>query len=278
MRLSSTKKTWPRQPAAWSASSSARTCGADLTRGWWPNFAVTSQILAVERTAARELQRHRAVAGQLGEIPARHGRGAHVGKGRARVEAARAAGGEIAQKIGQRQLGLVEHEVIDGGKVGVGAGEKRPAGDDGSPGGVAAGDDLLRGGALRDHGADTHDVRPGEVAVRERAHVEIDQTQRPVAWQHRRDREEAERRERGALADEFQGVLETPERVGEFGVEQEGAHRRKIARTGSPATPHPNQDLASARKEMRRESCPGTATRLMRRRENAASGRKKARA
>ena len=181
--------------------------------------------VAVKRAAARVLHAHRCVAPQLHQLPERSRSLAQVREFRGRVDVPRDAAREVVQKPGQCGLGFVEHEMVDVREPGLLDGEQRSACHDRLAGGAAARDELRRRVALRDHCADQHDVRPREILLPERTHVHINQAFLPFRGEHRGDGEEAQRGQRGAFADEFQGVLETPECVRELRVEQQGFHR-----------------------------------------------------
>ena len=77
---------------------------------------------------------------------------------------------------------------------------------------------------LHGHAADEHVVGPRQILIGERAHVEIDQALVPLGGQHGRNGQQAQRRRDGFLAHELERVLETPERVGELGIDQQDIH------------------------------------------------------
>ena len=77
---------------------------------------------------------------------------------------------------------------------------------------------------LGNHRADEHDLGPGQIPLTQLPHVYIHQPLHPGLRQHRGHGQQAQRRQRGALVDELQGMLETPERVRKLGVHQENLH------------------------------------------------------
>ena len=92
-------------------------------------------------------------------------------------------------------------------------GEQRPARHDRLAGRAATGDEFVRRVSLSNHPADEHEVGPRQVLLAQFPHVHIHQTLPPLLRQHCGHGEQSQRRQRSFLADEFQGVLETPERV-----------------------------------------------------------------
>jgi len=184
--------------------------------------------LAVERAAPRVLDARRGVPPQVGEFPQGRGRVAEVGELIGRVEPLRPAAGQVGEEPGQGHLGLVEHEMVHLRERLVLGREERAAGDHLHARLLAAGDDAPGGLTLDDHRADEGVVGPGQVAVPKFRDVEIGQPLAPFFGQHGRDREESERRQRGALVDKLQRVLETPESVGEFGRYQENIHASSL--------------------------------------------------
>jgi hypothetical protein len=176
--------------------------------------------IAVEGAAARILHAHRGVGAMIDQGPPRKRRLRQLGQTTRGVEMPGASPREVFEEGRESRLRLVEHEVIDLGKAIRLDREERSAGDDRLAGRPTARDQLHRGVPLRDHRAHEHDLRPRQILFPERAHVDIHQSRLPILREHPRDRQEAERRQRGALADELHGMLETPERVGKSWIQQ----------------------------------------------------------
>jgi len=97
-------------------------------------------------------------------------------------------------------------------------GEQWPAGYDRLARCSATRDQLVRGVPLSNHSANEDDIRPGQIYVAQFSDVDIHEAFRPILRQHRRHGEQPQRRQRSFLADEFQRVLETPERIRKFRV------------------------------------------------------------
>ena len=108
--------------------------------------------------------------------------------------------------------------MVNFGKLLVAQGEQRPARHDRLARGAATRDQFVRRVLLGDHPADEHDIRPGQVLFAQLPHVDIHEPLRPILRQHRGHGQQTQGRQRSFLADEFQRVLETPERVREFRV------------------------------------------------------------
>ena len=79
-------------------------------------------------TAARELDAHGVIVPQVGQLPAGHGCLADIGELAGCVDALRVSGGQVGQEGRQRDLGLIEHEVVDLGELLVLAGKQRSTG------------------------------------------------------------------------------------------------------------------------------------------------------
>ena len=114
--------------------------------------------------------------------------------------------------------------MVNARKLRVFAGEQGPAGDDGLPGRATARDQRLRRAPLHDHRADEHQIRPVEIPVPQLAGIQVHQALFPRRRKHRRHRQQSQRGQRRPLADEFQRVLETPERIRKFRIEQQDSH------------------------------------------------------
>ena len=82
----------------------------------------------------------------------------------------------------------------------------------------------MEGGALHEHAGEHHHVRPGEVLVRERLHIEIHQPAGPVLREEGRNGDQAEWREKAPAAGEAQGILPAPVGVGKLGVYEKRTH------------------------------------------------------
>ncbi|MCK7517400.1 MAG: hypothetical protein MZV64_06595 [Ignavibacteriales bacterium] len=80
---------------------------------------------------------------------------------------------------------------------------------------------------LGDHRADEHEIRPGQILVAQLPHVHVHQALRPRLPAASRPRSAGPSGGSEArLADEFQGVLETPESVRKARIEQQNLHIR----------------------------------------------------
>ncbi len=112
----------------------------------------------------------------------------------------------------------------DLGEIRMAGGEERATGDDGPAERSAACRDLVRRILVHDHAAQEHIIRPANVGVAERLHVEIHQAQLPTRRQHRRDRQQAERRKRGFLRDEPKHVMKAPEALRAARIDQKNVH------------------------------------------------------
>jgi len=110
--------------------------------------------------------------------------------------------------------------VIDLLKALVLGGKERPPGDDPEAGLLATGDEVLGRIALHVHGADHDHIGPRQVFRSQVAHVGVDQALLPRLWQHGGDSQQAQGLVSGFFADKAQGVLETPKRIRELGVNQ----------------------------------------------------------
>ncbi len=121
--------------------------------------------------------------------------------------------------------------------------EQRPSGDDRETGALAAFDHLASGGLLHGHAPHQGQVRPAQVPVRHGLEVQVDQPETPRLGKERGDGQQSERGEERVPVREREGVLEAPERVGEFRIEEERVHgegtaaRRSGSRAGSRASP-----------------------------------------
>ncbi len=108
--------------------------------------------------------------------------------------------------------------MVNCGKLLVPESEQRPARHDRLSRSVATRDQLVRRVPLGNHPADKHNIRPGQIFCAQFPHVDIHEVFRPIFREHRRYGEQTQRRQRCFLADEFQRMLKTPERVREFRV------------------------------------------------------------
>jgi hypothetical protein len=180
--------------------------------------------LAVIGAAARELDVHRTVAVEIEQVPAR-GRGLlDVREGVGGVDAFELAVFQVGEEERQGDLGLTQDQVVDGGKLVRFAGEKRSTGDDRNAEGIAARDDVLGGFLLDDHTSEKDIVSPEEVVVGELGNVHVDQLEIPVLREQGGDGQKTERRCARLFADELESVLEAPERVRKFRVDQQYLH------------------------------------------------------
>jgi hypothetical protein len=111
------------------------------------------------------------------------------------------------------------------GKLFVAQGEERAAGDDPFAGRATAGDQFMRGFLLGDHATDEHGIGPGQIGGAQLSDVHIHESFRPFRRQQCGNGQQTQGREGGFFADELERVFETPKRVRELWVEQQGLHR-----------------------------------------------------
>ena len=64
---------------------------------------------------------------------------------------------------------------------------------------------------MHDHGAEHHIIRPAQVIVGQRFHVQVHQLEAPLGGQQRRHRQQSEGWKSCAFRDETQYMLEAPE-------------------------------------------------------------------
>src|SRR5271166_3714706 len=98
--------------------------------------------LTIKRAAARKLDAHRSVAPHVRQLPQRRWRLADVRELRRRIYAACSGAREVAQKLRQRHLCLIQHEMVNFGKLLVLEGEQRSARHDSLPRCAATPDQL----------------------------------------------------------------------------------------------------------------------------------------
>jgi hypothetical protein len=77
---------------------------------------------------------------------------------------------------------------------------------------------------LHGHASDKRAISPRQVVFSELGHIHINEFLRPFSRQHRRYGQKAQRRQGRLLANEFEGMLETPEGVRKLRVDQENFH------------------------------------------------------
>ena len=94
-----------------------------------------------------------------------------------------------------------------------------------APARVGARDDVAERALLHHHGRGEDQVGPVQVAILERRDVHVHQPELVVRGEHRRHREQAERRHRGPLADQLEGVLEAPVGRRELRIDQQDLGR-----------------------------------------------------
>ena len=120
---------------------------------------------------------------------------------------------QAATKVADDRLDLAEHAEV-GALVDLGPRGRIGAADDhGHARGAAALDHLDRAVGLRQHAARHHHVGRGDLGVGKFIAIEVDEPKAPVLRQHRRDRQQAERRRRCPRAGDLAGVLQGPERI-----------------------------------------------------------------
>ena len=181
--------------------------------------------LTVVRAAARVLDIHRGVLAAVDQLP--HGQ---RGRGQIRpligcVQVFRLTAPEVIEKQRQRDLRLVQDEVVHTVEFLMPGGEQRSAGDDLRPHLIAARDDRPGGFRLDGHPAEEDVVGPPEILGGERGQIEIDQPLLPFNREQRGNGQQPQRRLPGLLGDEPKGVLEGPECVRIFGTDEKDIHR-----------------------------------------------------
>ena len=128
--------------------------------------------------------------------------------------------GKIFQKGRQRDLRLVEREMVDLlGAFLTGCKQRATRHDPGSEF-PASGDDPVHGFLVNPHGADEHVVGPFDVLVAQRLDPHIHQFLLPQRGKHRRHRQQAQGRQQGLFGDDPQRMLEAPECLRTFRANQ----------------------------------------------------------
>jgi hypothetical protein len=224
MKLSSTKNTdpspaEPRQPIQL----------GDHLRGGLGAGPMSEQggdvaELAVERATARELNAHARVAPQVGQFPHGRRRVVEVGHSVRRIHAPGQPRSKSRRNSGSVASASFSTKVVNLGKLLVFECEQRAARHDRFARGAATRDRLMR--RLRWAIMPLTNTRSAQARSprAQPAHVHVHQAFAPGLRQHPGHGQQAQRRQRGALADELQGVLEAPERVRELRVEQQHIH------------------------------------------------------
>ncbi len=167
--------------------------------------------LAVVRATPARLHRHGRVGAHVDQVPARPRGQGEVGKAAGLVERLDAVRLHVGHEVAGEFLGLPHHDMVHAEGVRGLGGEQRPAADDGLARGMNALHQRGHGVPVDQHRADQHVVGPADVVVREIAGVGVDEAQIPLRRQHPGNGEQTQRRIRGALAHEPQGVTQGPE-------------------------------------------------------------------
>ena len=112
-------------------------------------------------------------------------------------------------------------------------GARRTSDDRPAPQPSCSRQDVVHRRLLHQHAAGEHDVRPAQVFRPKRLHVLVDESQLPALRQQRCDRNQSERRQRGALRDERQTVLKSPVRRRKGRVDEEDTHALERCMAGA---------------------------------------------
>src|SRR5713226_3539717 len=183
--------------------------------------------LAVERAAAGELDPDVEIPPQLQQVESRGRALGDVGLVFGAIDSVRGSSLEVAEELRDRQLPLIEHQVIRGGvNVRLACGILAADGDALATG-VTEVDESQEAALLRDHAAGHDKVRPLQKPRIHLADVEIEEPDLPLLGQECRDRDEAEWGRRIPSAEELADFAVVP--VAEFrearGNEQAARHR-----------------------------------------------------
>src|SRR3989454_124996 len=186
----------------------------DLLRGFRPGLPAVElddvTELAVERAAAGELDPDVQVLPELQQVEARRRALGPVGLLLGAVDPVRGSGFQVGEKLRDRHFSFIEHQVI---RVGVGlrlAGGILAADDDPLPVRVTELDEREEVPLLRDHAASHDDVGPVEQRRIHLSHVEIEEPDRPLLGQERRDRDQTERGRRISSSEELADLAVVP--------------------------------------------------------------------
>jgi hypothetical protein len=157
---------------------------------------------------------------EIDQVPARRwhtGNVRPVGSGVPRFEGARA---HVGDQLRHDILGFAQHKMLNRREGLVPGREERTAGDERFAKGGAPRDDFLHGLLMDNHRAEHDIIGPAQIAVFEALEVQVHQLELPIGGQHGSDGEQTERRESRALGDTAQDMLETPERVWAWRIDQ----------------------------------------------------------
>src|SRR2546425_1456437 len=186
----------------------------DLVRGFRAGLPAVElddvTELAVERAAAGKLDPDVQVLPELQKVEARRRALGHVGLLLGAVDPVRGSGFQVGEKLRDRHFSFIEHQVI---RVGVDlrlAGGVLAADDDPLPVRVTELDEREEVPLLRDHAASHDDVGPVEQRRIHLSHVEIEEPDRPLLGQERRDRDQTERGRRISSSEELADLAVVP--------------------------------------------------------------------
>jgi hypothetical protein len=185
--------------------------------------------LATERAAATPLHADGVVGLDVEQVVA--GRGNLFEVGALRAHESSGQGGAVAEQSlaqGSNQiLGLADHDGIHVRGNGVGRGRcVRTTRDNGFAHGPGPCRHFQHGRPLHQHAGQENDIGPCQILVLQRPHVHVAKADFPVPRKHGRHREQAERRQDRALADELERSLVSPVGLGKHGRDTQNLHAR----------------------------------------------------
>jgi hypothetical protein len=228
MKLSSTKKMLPRQPAAVKAVQFREHLPGRLHAHPMAEKRGHVAKIAVERTSPGELNAHGRILFHARQAPVGNRGPIQAAETRGPVDALERARLQVRKKMRQREFGLVEHQMIHLRERLRFRREQRTARNHLQPPGPTALDDFLRRSPLNGHSPDEDHLRPREIVLPQILHIDIHQPRSKFVGQHGGHREQAQGRIGRFLPDELQGVFEAPEGIGVCRVDQQYVHRRSL--------------------------------------------------
>ena len=185
--------------------------------------------LAIEWAAPGELHAHRVVGIELKQIEAGNRRCRHIGLFAFRGEASAAlAALDGFDEHRQGDFTLIEHLEISQVQlrcIGSGAGEGAANGHRQT---TLFGVGNLHGHVvlLDDHSGNDHQLSPVPLGFGDLTHIAVHQLHLPLLGQQGRHGDHAKGRQQHLAVHQLQDLLVAPEGLGEFGVDEQGAHAR----------------------------------------------------
>ena len=180
--------------------------------------------LALERTAARELDREVVIGAGPEQVVAGDGRAMQLGLAVGLVHATRPAGLEVCGEVGEDLFRLAQHQVVGQGQaIGLGRGE-RSADHRAHAQPATAPQDLQQRVLLGEHAREQHEVGRRQVLVAERLHAQVDEPEVPVLGKQRRHGDERKGRHEPAPPHQRQHVSQAPVGLGVGRIDEQAAH------------------------------------------------------